>query len=122
MTVGSIYIPGEGFSMGRLDEVAYVYLPGEVERDSASVFKDLVLESLAIDGVKKVIVDLRETNLIDSTFLGITLGCVKRARAANKALVLGGPLDSEVADVLEKSHSDRFIELEDLNAQESQSP
>ncbi|MBU9723805.1 MULTISPECIES: STAS domain-containing protein [Bacillaceae] len=76
-----------------------LYLDGEVDVYTAPNLKES-LYPLAEESGKKVIVDLKNVNYIDSTGLGIFIGALKATDKSNSKLVIRG-VDARVKRLFE---------------------
>lgn len=66
---------------------AYLIVQGEVDISSADRLRDH-LDTVFGEGCHRIVVDLENVSFLDSTGLGVLVGALKRARAADGELVL----------------------------------
>jgi anti-anti-sigma factor len=70
-------------------EVAYVAISGEISQRHTLPNEELLTELLGPDCYRRrVLLDLRDVSIIDSSGVGWLLGCHKRFRAAGGVMVL----------------------------------
>jgi anti-sigma B factor antagonist len=86
-----------------------VELRGEVDLASAPQFRRS-LHDLIDQGHNRIAMDLSDLEFMDSTGLGVLIGCLKRLKEAEGALVLAGVRPS-VARVFEVTGLDRIFTI-----------
>jgi anti-sigma B factor antagonist len=76
-----------------------VELAGEVDLYTAPDLKEELVR-VVDEGAQHVVVDLTDTTFIDSTTLGVLLGCLKRLRpAGTMTLVCGNPSIRKIFEI-----------------------
>ena len=94
-----------------LDSEAHVIeLGGEFDLFTAPAFKARVHEIID-EGKSRVVVDLSEVTVIDSTMLGVLVGGLKRLRAAEGSLELIRADEEGVMTMLEITGLDRVFPI-----------
>jgi len=86
-----------------------VDLRGEVDLASAPQFRRS-LHDLIDQGHKRIALDLSNLEFMDSTGLGVLIGCLKRLKEADGDLVLAG-VQPAVARVFEVTGLDRIFTI-----------
>jgi len=86
------------------------YVSGEVDVYTASKLKE-ILNPLAEQQNKKLVVDLTDVNYIDSTGLGIFIGVLKTSEKSSSSLKLKG-LNDRVKRLFEITGLNEVIDIE----------
>lgn len=86
-----------------------VEVEGQVDLYSAPEFKDCIARVLD-EGKTRIIIDLSEVTFMDSTGLGVLVGCLKRIRASNGMLSLV-VRDYDIERLLELTGLDRSFRI-----------
>lgn len=73
----------------RVDGDVVVYVRGEIDIASASMLWERLVE--AIPDTKRLVLDLRDTEFIDSTGLSVFVRALRRLRGAGGELILRSP-------------------------------
>lgn len=71
------------------DDVALITVGGEIDVHTAPRLRELLVDAVN-DGARRLIVDLTQVELLDSTALGVLVGGLKRIRSVEGDLVLVG--------------------------------
>ena len=79
-----------GLSVSTEDGATIVRVSGDLDCYSAPQLRAALL-TLVADGPRQVVVDVGETNFIDSTGLGVLVGGVRRVREGGGDMVLRSP-------------------------------
>ena len=88
MTIGGIKMPGEiNFTDEKLNNGFVLHVHGELDIYTSKAFKKKIYELL--ENTKETLtIDCEHISYIDSTGLGIFVGSLKRAKQANKEVIL----------------------------------
>lgn len=95
------------FSYEVKDSYAEVKSVGRLNMVAAPKLREVVNEVVA-SGSNRVVVNLAETNFMDSSGLGALIGCLKAARQAGGDLRIAG-VQPQVKMVLELTNMDRVL-------------
>jgi len=95
------------FSYEVKDSYAEVKSVGRLNMVAAPKLRELVAEVVA-GGSSRVVVNLAETDFMDSSGLGALIGCLKAARQAGGDLRISG-VQPQVKMVLELTNMDRVL-------------
>jgi len=103
-------------SSQRLDaQTAVLRIGGEVDLYNTPQLKEEIL-ALIEGGVRRLVVDLAETQYLDSTALGALIGGLKRLRERDGELRLAGP-QPRIRKLLEITRLLKVFEVRDNTAQ-----
>lgn len=94
----------------RHDGVARLLLAGELDLDTAPSLLGAVVEQLGA-GAQEVVVDLTRVDFIDSSGLGMLVGCWRRAREVGARLVVANP-KPDVRMALEITGLDQILPID----------
>ncbi len=95
------------FETTTVDGIAVVRPVGRLNMVSAPQLSQTVADLVA-DGASKMVIDLSDTDTIDSSGLGALVSCLKKARSAGGDLRLAGP-NSQARTVLELTNLSRVL-------------
>ena len=90
-------------------ETHVIELGGEVDLYTAPEFKERLVQVIE-DGKKNLVVDLSKATFIDSTTLGVLVGCVKRLRPSGGSLALVCT-DQNISKIFEITGLDRVFPI-----------
>jgi anti-anti-sigma factor len=76
---------------GATGDAVRIELAGELDLDTVGAVRDDVLVALARDRPSTVVIGMRQVSFIDSTAVGVLVGCQRAAAAAGARLVLSDP-------------------------------
>jgi anti-sigma B factor antagonist len=91
------------------DERHVVAVRGEIDLFTAPDMKATLLEIIDA-GKTRIVVDLTETDFLDSTALGVLIGTVKRLRARDGALTIVN-VDANIAKTFEITGLDQIFTI-----------
>ena len=83
------------------EQVATIRLSGELDAYTAPQVRDQMVKALEEEGARWVVADLRDTEYIDSLFLGILVGLGKRS----------GERDGEITVICNREHLLRVFDI-----------
>ena len=98
-----------GLSIERSAEQTVVHVAGEIDMETAPALKEGLLE-LADEGVERVVVDMAQTEFIDSTGLHALVVAVRQLRELGGDLVVKSP-SPNAARVLELSGLTAVVQI-----------
>lgn len=94
-TLNGVEIEGELFN-----DLPVLNLPSKLDYYIAPDFRRAARQALKNEVADIIVFDLRRTQYIDSTCLGVIIGSVQHGGRYRKEIVLGGPLDDNIERVL----------------------
>jgi anti-sigma B factor antagonist len=105
--------PIEEFPVVRIEDRAIIGLPGEVTMYNTPDLRVVINETLADEDVRTIAIDMAGCEFVDSTFMGILVGGVKRARGADKQITLRSMGNSNIRKMFQIMGLDRVFSFED---------
>lgn len=105
--------PIEEFPVEIFEDRAVIGIPFEVNMDNAPDFKARMLELLANEELQTIAVDMQDCGYVDTSFFGVLVGSVKRARVGDRQITIRGIKDQNTRKMFEISGFDKVFEYED---------
>ena len=105
--------PAEEFPVQKFEDKAIIGVPSDVHLYNTPDFKRKLLELLADEEVQTIAVDMAACEFADSTFFGVLVGGVKRARVDDRQITLRGMGNRNIRKLFEIQGFDRIFLYED---------